>query len=50
MTIYRRMTVKITPAPNTDGIGNCLQQPGHIRNQRYTQIESFHPLINISVP
>ena len=23
----------LTPAPNTDGMGNCLQQPGQLSNQ-----------------
>ena len=25
----------MSPAANTDGMGNCLQQPGQLRNQLY---------------
>ncbi len=36
---------------NTDGIGNCLQQPGQLLNQlRKFMRETFLPLIKISVP
>jgi hypothetical protein len=42
---------KITPAPNTDGIGNCLQQPGQLSNQLYKSMRSnLIPLIKFSVP
>jgi hypothetical protein len=49
-SLLHQDSFKIYPTHNTVGMGNCLQQPGLIRNQRYTQIESFHPLIKFSVP
>ena len=34
MTIYNPLdSFNLTPAPNTDGIVNCLLQPGQLRNQ-----------------
>ena len=36
---------------NTDGIGNCLQQPGQLSNQLHKSMRSkLFPLIKISVP
>jgi hypothetical protein len=49
-TIPAKNQVLSRPKHNTVGIGNCLQQPGHILNQRYTQVESFHPLIKFIIP
>jgi len=39
-----------TPAPNPDGIGNCLRQPGPIRNHPNVYHHNLHPLIILSVP
>jgi hypothetical protein len=39
------------PTYNTDGIGNCLQQPGLLSNQPHKSMRSkSFPLIKISVP
>ena len=39
------------PTHNTDGIGNCLQQPGLLRNQLLKSMrENLNSLINLSVP
>ena len=36
---------------NTDGMGNCLQQPGQLRNQLHKSMrENLNPLINICIP
>ena len=38
---------KIGTIANTDGMGNCLRQPGQLRNQRYTLREKhYHNLLN----
>jgi hypothetical protein len=44
-------TLKLQRKPNTDGIGNCLLQPGHIRNQLFTSMlsTSVH-LLNLVYP
>ena len=40
----------INPTYNTDGIGNCLQQPGQLSNQLHKSMRSkSFPLIKISV-
>jgi hypothetical protein len=42
---------KTNPTYNTDGIGNCLQQPGQLSNQLHKSIRScLNPLIKISAP
>jgi hypothetical protein len=39
------------PAANTDGIGNCLRQPGQLRNQLYKPMRvNLNQLIKLSVP
>ena len=36
---------------NTDGMGNCLRQPGQLSNQLHMSMRSkLFPLIKISVP
>jgi hypothetical protein len=41
---------KTNPTYNTDGMGNCLQQPGQLRNQLHKSMRSTSfPLIKISV-
>ena len=39
-----------TPAPNPDGIGNCLRQPGPIRNHPNVYHRNLHPLIKFCIP
>ena len=42
---------KISPKPNTDGMGNCLQQPGQLSNQPHKSMRSkSFPLIELSAP
>ena len=50
--ILVRMTVLILARkPNTDGIGNCLQQPGQILNQLEKSMrETTSQLIKFCVP
>jgi len=37
--------------PNTDGIGNCLQQPGQLSNQLHKSMRvNLNPLIKLSIP
>jgi len=41
MTDFTRKTVlKFRLKHNTDGIGNCLQQPGQLRNQLHKSMRS----------
>ena len=41
----------ITPTYNTDGIGNCLLQPGHIRNQLFkSMLAASSRLLNLVYP
>jgi hypothetical protein len=40
-----------TTCANTDGMGNCLRQPGQLRNQLHKSMRVYlNPLIKISVP
>ena len=40
--------LKFCTNANTDGIGNCLQQPGQLSNQLHKSMRStLHPLIII---
>ena len=42
---------KINPKPNTDGMGNCLQQPGLLSNQLHKSMRScLIQLIKFLVP
>ena len=42
---------KTNPTYNTDGMGNCLQQPGQLRNQLQKSMRSdIISLIKLSVP
>jgi len=42
---------KIGPKHNTDGIGNCLQQPGQLSNQLHKSMRSdLIQLIKLLVP
>jgi len=44
-------TKKLLQAHNTDGMGNCLQQPGQLRNRPQKSMrETTSQLINIFVP
>jgi hypothetical protein len=47
---YSIDSFKISPKPNTDGIGNCLQQPGLIRNRPKVYKSNFQPFIKFPVP
>ena len=38
------------PKHNPDGIGNCLRQPGPIRNQPNVYHRNLHPLIKFCIP
>ena len=40
----------IRPKHNPDGIGNCLQQPGQIRNNPNIYHRNIHPLIKFCSP
>ena len=43
--------LRIKPAYNTDGIGNCLQQPGQLSNQLHKSMRSnLIPLIKLFIP
>jgi hypothetical protein len=43
---FRIQTKKVPLTANTDGMGNCLQQPGLLRNQPHKSMHSkFYPLI-----
>ena len=43
--------IKIATPPNTDGIGNCLRQPGQLGNQLHKSMRSnLNPLIKICIP
>ena len=45
------MEFKFRTIANTDGIGNCLQQPGQLSNQLHKSMRStLFPLIKISAP
>jgi len=42
---------KICTNANTDGMGNCLQQPGQLSNQLHKSMRSnLIPLIKLSAP
>ena len=42
---------KTNPTYNTDGMGNCLQQPGQLRNQLHKSMRvNFVSLIKLCVP
>ena len=42
---------KTNPTYNTDGIGNCLQQPGQLSNQPHKSMRvNLFPLIKLLVP
>jgi hypothetical protein len=43
MVLYHRDSFKINPTYNTDGIGNCLQQPGQLGNQLHKSMREFLP-------
>jgi len=43
--------LKLQRKPNTDGMGNCLQQPGQLSNQLHKSMRSgLIQLIKFSVP
>jgi hypothetical protein len=45
------MTYKITTASNSDGLINCLPQPGLVRNQLFTSmLENSNRLFNLVHP
>ena len=38
---WHRDSFKISPKPNTDGMGNCLRQPGQLRHDEKTYASEF---------
>jgi hypothetical protein len=43
--------IKLLRTPNTDGMGNCLQQPGQLLNQLKKSMRvNFISLIKLCVP
>ena len=46
-----RDNFKTNPTPNTDGMGNCLQQPGQLLNRPQKSMrETTSQLIKLCVP
>ena len=46
--MFHRTTRKNATKPNTDGMGNCLQQPGQLRNQPQKSMRvNLMPLIKL---
>jgi hypothetical protein len=47
----RHDSFKIAPAPNSDGLINCLRQPGQLQSQPLKSMrENFQPFINFCAP
>ena len=51
MTVLHPDSIKLLRTPNTDGLINCLPQPGQLRIQLHkSMLSKSFPLIKISVP